>query len=353
MNIHNILNQAVEKKASDIFIISGASLGFRISGKIVTQCENFFTPSDVEKYVDEIFTLASLSDFSSEKFEGEVDFSFSVSGTGRFRANVYKQRGSLAVVLRYVMFDLPDYVSLNIPDKVIELSNLSKGIVLITGSAGSGKSTTLSCMIDNINSNRYCHIITIEDPIEFLHKHKKSFISQREISIDTKNYINALRAALRQSPNVILLGEMRDYETINTAMTAAETGQLILSTLHTTGAANTIDRIIDVFPPNQQHQIRVQLSMVLQAVVSQQLLPSVDGSLIPTFEIMLVNSAVKTMIRESKTHQLDTLIQSSEGMQTMDSDIIRLCKEGKITPQTAVEYASNPEIMKRRLNVSF
>ena len=191
-------------------------------------------------------------------------------------------------------------------------------------------------MIDNINNSRNSHIITIEDPIEFLHKHKKSIISQREINIDTQNYITALRAALRQSPNVILLGEMRDYETINTAMTAAETGQLILSTLHTTGAANTVDRIIDVFPPNQQHQIRIQLSMVLQAVVSQQLLPAVDGTLIPAFEIMTVNSAVKTMIRESKTHQLDTIIQSSEGMQTMDTSIMSLYSKGLISPETRI-----------------
>lgn len=351
MNLREILADAINKKASDIFIISGAHLGYRIAGKIVTQCTETFSPSDVQGYVKEIFALANFD--ASEEIEknGELDFSFSVPGTGRFRANVYRQRGSLAVVLRYVMFELPDFRQLNIPESVINLSNLSKGIVLITGAAGSGKSTTLSCMIDSINSTRSCHIITIEDPIEFLHKHKKSFISQREINIDTKNYINALRAALRQSPNVILLGEMRDYETITTAMTAAETGQLILSTLHTTGAANTIDRIIDVFPPNQQHQIRVQLSMVLHAVVSQQLLPSVDGTLVPAFEIMLVNSAVKTMIRECKTHQIDTIIQSSEGMRTMDSDIIRLVEEGKITPQTAVEFSTNPDIMARRLNV--
>ena len=348
MKIQDILNDAVSKKASDIFFICGAKLGYRISGKIVTQDSDIFTPTAIDGIVSEIFSLAGFSDLSSP--DGEMDFSFSLAGVGRFRANVYRQRGSLAVVLRYVLFDLPNYKELNIPDEVIKLSDLSKGIVLITGSAGSGKSTTLSCMIDKINTERSCHIITIEDPIDFLHKHKMSFISQREINIDTENYISALRAALRQSPNVILLGEMRDYETINTAMTAAETGQLILSTLHTIGAANTIDRIIDVFPSNQQHQIRVQLSMVLQAVVSQQLLPSVDGTLIPAFEIMLVNSAIKTMIRECKTHQLETVIQSSNGMQTMDSDIIRLLREGKITKETAIEFASNQEIMTRRVS---
>ncbi|MGN0688798.1 MAG: type IV pilus twitching motility protein PilT, partial [Oscillospiraceae bacterium] len=223
------------------------------------------------------------------------------------------------------------------------------GIILITGAAGSGKSTTLSCMIDKINKTRSGHIITIEDPIEFLHKHNKCIISQREVNIDTQNYINALRAALRQSPDVILLGEMRDYETINVAMTAAETGQLVLSTLHTLGAANTIDRIIDVFPNNQQHQIRIQLSMVLEAVISQQLLPSVDGRLVPAFEIMNMNSAIRTMIREEKTHQIDTVLQSAPGMQTMDSCITKMYRDGVITAETAVEYAYNPETMRKRI----
>lgn len=351
MAIMQILEDAVSKKASDIFIVSGTKISYRVSGNIIQLGENIVTPNDALQYVNEIFEIASISKKYSIEDENELDFSFSVAGIGRFRANVYRQRGSLAVVLRYVLFELPDYLALNIPKQVIELSNITKGIVLITGSAGSGKSTTLSCMIDNINNSRNSHIITIEDPIEFLHKHKKSIISQREINIDTQNYITALRAALRQSPNVILLGEMRDYETINTAMTAAETGQLILSTLHTTGAANTVDRIIDVFPPNQQHQIRIQLSMVLQAVVSQQLLPAVDGTLIPAFEIMTVNSAVKTMIRESKTHQLDTIIQSSEGMQTMDTSIMSLYSKGLISAETAIEFATNQEMMARRLKL--
>ena len=349
MSIRKILEDAVKAKASDIFIVSGAKLGYRIAGKITQEGEKIIMPADAKKYIDEIFELANLPKTYTADSEGELDFSFSLAGIGRFRANVYRQRGSLAVVMRYVLFELPDYQTLNIPRQVIELSNMPKGIVLITGSAGSGKSTTLSCMIDNINNTRSCHIITIEDPIEFLHRHKQSIISQREINIDTENYVKALRAALRQSPNVILLGEMRDYETINIAMTAAETGQLILSTLHTTGVANTIDRIIDVFPPSQQHQIRIQLSMVLQAVVSQQLLPAYDGTLVPAFEVMLLNSAVRTMIRESKTHQIDTVIQSSEGMQTMDSSILNLYTTQIISAETAVSYATNPDIMARRI----
>jgi len=349
MEIKEMLKDAVGKTASDIFIVSGAKLAYRISGKIIQLGEKVIMPADAKTYVDEIIGLANLPHSYDIEKEGELDFSFSLAGVGRFRANVYHQRGSLAVVLRYVLFELPDYAMLNIPKEVINLSNISKGIVLITGSAGSGKSTTLSCMIDNINKSRSCHIITIEDPIEFLHRHKKSIISQREINIDTENYLKALRAALRQSPNVILLGEMRDYETITTAMTAAETGQLILSTLHTTGAANTIDRIIDVFPPNQQHQIRTQLPMVLQSVVSQQLLPAIDGTLVPAFEIMNVNNAVKTLIRENKTHQIDNVIQSTEGMIPMDTSVLNLFAEGIINQSTALEYAANPEMMVRRI----
>ena len=232
----------------------------------------------------------------------------------------------------------------------MNLSDTKSGIILVTGAAGNGKSTTLSCMIDKINSTSEGHIITIEDPIEFLHKHKKSIISQREIGIDTESYVDALRAALRQSPNVILLGEMRDFETINIAMTAAETGQLVLSTLHTNGAANTVDRIIDVFPTNQQHQIRIQLSMVLRAVVSQQLVPAIDGGLVPAFEIMVVNNAIRTMIREQKTHQIDTVLQSEPEMQTMDSSLLKLYRDRIITAETAVNFAYNQDIMAKRVS---
>ena len=252
-------------------------------------------------------------------------------------------------MLRCVPFELPDSSKLGIPENVMSLSELKSGIVLVTGAAGNGKSTTLSCMIDKINSSDQGHIITIEDPIEFLHKHKQCIISQREIGIDTGSYVDALRAALRQSPNVILLGEMRDFETINIAMTAAETGQLVLSTLHTNGAANTVDRIIDVFPTNQQHQIRIQLSMVLRAVVSQQLVPAINGGLVPAFEIMVVNNAIRTMIREQKTHQIDTVLQSEPDMQTMDSSLLKLYRDGVITAETAVNYAYNQDIMSKRV----
>jgi len=282
---------------------------------------------------------------------GDDDFSFSVSGVGRFRCNAYQQRNSLAMVLRVVSLVLPNPEKMHIPDEILRLADVKKGLVLVTGPAASGKSTTLACIIDRINTNRHGHIITIEDPIEFIHAHKASVLSQREIEHDTQSYKTALREALRQAPDVILLGEMRDLETIQTALTAAETGQLVLSTLHTVGAAKTIDRIIDVFPANQQQQIRVQLSMVLRAVVSQQLLPTVDGGLEPAFEIMLVNSAIQNMIREGKAHQMDNVIFSglSEGMRTMDSDIYRLVCEKRVTKETAMLFAANPDQLRKKL----
>ena len=228
-----------------------------------------------------------------------------------------------------------------------------KGLVIVAGPAGSGKSTTLACIIDRINETKSGHIITLEDPIEYLHRNKKSIISQREIYIDSRNYITALRACLRQAPDVILLGEMRDHETIKTAMTAAETGHLVISTLHTVGAANTIDRIIDVFPPEQQRQIRVQLSMILQSVISQQLMPDVNGNSVPCFEVMNVNNAIRTMIRDSKTYQIDSVISSSasEGMMSMDTELLKLFKNGRIDRETAIRYASNIELMIKKTNI--
>lgn len=234
---------------------------------------------------------------------------------------------------------------------MINLSTLQKGLVLVTGSAGCGKSTTLACIIDEINKTRNAHIITIEDPIEYLHRHNKSIVSQREVFHDASNYAHALRAALREAPNVILVGEMRDLETIQTALSAAETGHLVLSTLHTVGAAETINRIIDVFPPSQQHQIKIQLSMVLHSIVSQQLIPSLDNQLIPAFEILMTNSAIKTQIRDGKTHQIDNYIQSGkkEGMLAMDDSIYQLFKDGKISVDNAMLYASNSEVMAKKV----
>ncbi|MBO6229162.1 MAG: PilT/PilU family type 4a pilus ATPase [Ruminiclostridium sp.] len=352
MQIIEILKEAASLNASDIFIITGANLGFKVNGQLVQKEGDFLKPDTTKDLVYQIFDVAGIDVSDTRDVRKELDFSFSIAGVGRFRANIYRQRGSFSAVLRFVPFELPKADDIGIPEQVIDLAESKNGIVLITGAAGNGKSTTLACLIDHINSTRSGHIITIEDPIEFLHRHKKCIISQREINIDTNSYLDALRAVLRQSPDVILLGEMRDYETINVAMTAAETGQLVFSTLHTLGAANTIDRIIDVFPTSQQHQIRIQLSMVLKAVISQQLLPSVDGKLVPAFEIMTMNSAIRTMIREEKTHQIDAVIQASQGMETMDNSIVNMYRKGIITAETAIEFAYNPELMEKRVKLS-
>ena len=350
-HIEEALRQAVERKASDIFIVAGFPLSYKINDAITPVDDGRLMPEATDVLIREIYSLAAQRDMDSLLRDGDDDFSFSIKGLGRFRCNAYKQRNSLSAVLRVVYFSLPDAKSLHIPETVTGLSQKKKGLVLITGSAGSGKSTTLACIIDRINHSRRCHVITIEDPIEFLHSHNTSIVSQREVSQDTRGYVQALRAALRQSPDVILLGEMRDFETIQTALTAAETGQLVLSTLHTIGAAKTIDRIIDVFPGDQQQQVRIQLSMVLEAVVSQQLIPTVDGGLVPAFEIMLMNSAIRNLIRESKGYQIDNVLYSgaAEGMRTMDGDLLRLYKEGVISRENALLYATNPETLSRKL----
>lgn len=353
VELEQILKAAVDKKASDVFIVAGLPISFKIAGEIIPQSQERMMPEHTESLVCSIYEHVEGRDFGLFYAQGDDDFSFSVADIGRFRVNTYRQRGSLAAVIRVVMFGLPDPVALGIPDVVMELHKKTKGMVLVTGPAGSGKSTTLSCLVDRINSTRSCHVLTLEDPIEYLHRHKKSIVSQREITVDTQSYSQALRSALRQSPDVILIGEMRDQATIEIAMTAAETGHLVLSTLHTVGAANTIDRIIDAFPPEQQHQARIQLAMVLQAVVSQQLIHSpASGGRVPAFEIMTATPAIRSMIRESKLHQIDTVIYSSaeQGMRTMDSDLLRLYREGKIGEEEALMYCTNPEMMAKNLS---
>ncbi len=351
MNALDFLTQTTREGASDLFIVAGRPLSYKKNGKLIQAGEERMMPDQCEAFVREIYELAGHRDMTPLLSSGDDDFSFAVQGLSRFRASTYRQRGSLSAVIRIITFELPDAQALGIPESIIQLSEMKKGLVLVTGPAGSGKSTTLACIIDEINRTQEKHIITLEDPLEYLHRHKKSIVSQREISSDTESYLTALRASLRQSPDVILLGEMRDFETISVAMTAAETGHLVLSTLHTLGAANTIDRIIDVFPPNQQRQISVQLASVLQAVVSQQLLPAKDGTLVPAFELMTTTPAIRNMIRENKIHQIDGLIYSSAGkdMLSMDNSILALFKEGKISDTEALAHASNPDMLKRKL----
>ena len=350
MELQSLMQQAVEAGASDIFIMAGMPLAYKINGKLTRLNEEKIMPPQSETLVQQIYALGGR-DMERVLLTGDDDFSVTVPDLSRFRVSIYKQRGSLAAVIRVIPFGIPDYHTLHIPDSIMEVADKTKGLVLVSGPAGGGISTTLACMIDRINHTREGHIITLEEPIEYLHRNARCAVSQREIGLDTESYLSGLRASLRQAPDVILLGEMRDYDTIRTAMTAAETGHLVIATLHTVGAASTIDRIIDVFPANQQQQIRVQLAMVLQTVISQQLVPTVDGGLLPVFEIMHLNNAVRNMVRESKVHQMDALIAASsgEGMVTMDGSILELVKQQRISKETAIKYATNTELMEKRM----
>ena len=349
-SINFYLEQAVQQDAADLFLIAGKAISMKRGGEIRQITEDRLMPDEASVLLAELYELAKRE--LPQKDAGvDDDFSLSVPGLARFRVNVFMQRGSLAAVIRVVKFGIPDWQQLGLSPEIMKIADMTRGMVLVTGPAGSGKSTTLACVVDAINRTRNAHIITIEDPIEYLHRNQMGIVSQRELNMDTQSYVTALRASLRQAPDVILLGEMRDLDTIQTAMTAAETGHLVISTLHTVGAVNTIDRIIDVFPPAQQQQIRVQLSQVLKAVVSQQLLPTVDGGIAPAFEIMYLNNAVRTMVRDSRIHQIDQVIQtgSAEGMIGMDESILRLCKAGRITPEVALRFAMAPEQLQKKL----
>ncbi len=349
MALFDVLKEASECGASDIFLIAGLPVTYKVKGQ-QKRGEGILKPVDIVPLVEEIYEVAhrDRQNYDSQK---DDDFSFSIYELGRFRVNVFRQRGSVAAVIRVIRFGIPDPAVLGIPESVLSLADNKTGLVLVAGAAGSGKSTTLACMIDRINRNRECHVITMEDPIEYLHSHDRAIVSQREVFIDTPGYLESLRSALRESPDVILLGEMRDYETISAAITAAETGVLLFSTLHTSSAANTINRIVDVFPANQQLQVRGQLAQLIRGVVCQQLVPAKDGRLIPVFEVLKTNPAIQNMIREGKLHQLESAMQSAaqEGMATMDGSLFSLYREGHITKETALMACSNYELLSRRL----
>ena len=348
-----ILRKAVSDGASDIFIVAGGALSYKVDGEIrpMEASTERLMPDDTKVLLDEIYECASREKTHFLE-EGDDDFSFAIEDLARFRVNSYFQRGSQAAVIRVVSFRIPDYKELGIPEEVIALSKLQHGMIIISGTAGSGKSTTQACIIDAINKEREAHIITLEDPIEYLHSHEKSIVNQREVGIDTQSYAGALRAALREDPDIILVGEMRDLDTIATAVTAAETGHLVLSTLHTIGAVPTIERIIDVFPMNQQAQIRLQLATLLEAIISQQLLPTADRKgRVAAFEIMYANSAVRNLIREAKPHQIPSIIQTNKqsGMMMMDDALYELYRTNQITAEDAMTFAQDPSNLARRI----
>ena len=349
MTIDDLLIRARKMGASDVHVTVGIPPKCRVNGELVTLMEGRILPADSKALVEQMIPGRLVERFNRE---GEVDFSYAIKGVGRFRVNIFKQRGTMSFVIRLVNTEIPSPESLGLPQSVLELVKKKRGLILVTGPTGSGKSTTLASLIHIINQTQNKHIITLEDPIEYLHRNQKSLISQREIAIDTENYLTGLRACLRQAPDVILLGEMRDAETIRTAMTAAETGHLVIATLHTKGAVNTIDRIVDSFPADQQDQIKIQLSLVLDCIVSQQLLQREGGGMIPAVEIMKIVPAIQNMIRDSKNYQIDNVIQTSGelGMVSMDQYILKLYRKGEISEETALLSAINPEQLKRKLS---
>jgi twitching motility protein PilT len=344
----SVLSGMVEARASDVHLTAGSPPVMRLRGKI-SPVEGF-EPLTGQQTRDVVYSV--LNDDQRKRFENnrQLDFAYAIPGIARFRVNCYFQRGSISAAFRFVPQEIPTLESLALPQILQEFTRKPRGFVLVTGPTGSGKSTSLAAMIDVINQEREDHILTIEDPIEFLHRHKRSIVNQREIGADAEDFSLALKAALRQDPDVILVGEMRDLETISTALTAAETGHLVFATLHTQSTSQTVDRIIDVFPPEQQAQVRMQLSIALQGIVTQQLLPTADGAgRVVATEVLVPSPAIRNLIREGKTHQIYSAIQTSgaQGMQTMDSDLARLVRAGKITTALAEQRAAVPEELRR------
>lgn len=352
VGIDELLRLAAARGASDLHLTVGAPPVIRVNG-VLTPLEGFgpLGPADTELLVGQVVGARHRERLDSQ---GQADLSYGLAGLGRFRVNAFLQRGSYGAALRIIPTEVPTPDALGLPPIVRRLSRANRGLVLVTGPTGSGKSTTLACIVDIINSERACHIVTLEDPIEYLHRHKKSIVNQREIGLDTLTFADGLRAALRQDPDVILVGEMRDLETIATAITAAETGHLVLATLHTGDAVGAVDRVVDVFPPHQQQQVRIQVAATLQAVLAQQLVPRADGSgRVLAMEVLVATTAVRNLIREGKTHQIVSLQQTGGqyGMQTFESVFARLVGEGVIRAEDARDYlaAVGQDVHQQRL----
>ena len=346
MNVDDLLMNSIKCKASDLLITTGLPAIVRVHGRLKPLNQEYLMPDNTEEIIKK---LTGNKNWDKLNKIGEVDFSYSIQEKYRFRVNAYKQRGTYSAALRLINSEIPSFEELRLPNVIKDLADKNSGLVLVTGPTGSGKSTTLASMINYINHTKDRHIITLEDPIEYIFSHKKSVIEQREVGLDTLNFANALRASLREDPDVILVGEMRDYETISIALTAAETGHLVFSTLHTIGAASTVDRIIDVFPSHQQQQIRVQIAMTLQGIISQQLLTKQDQlGRVAAFETLVANTAVCNNIREGKSHQINNIIQTNakSGMKLMDDSLCDLCKQGLISREDAFTHSIDVEYMK-------
>ncbi|MEA3432388.1 MAG: type IV pilus twitching motility protein PilT [candidate division WOR-3 bacterium] len=349
MNMYSLLKSMKEKGASDLHIVPGIPPVFRVNGALMVSEEERITPEQSKSLIYSLVNEEQKARFEKSR---EMDFSFGVSEVGRFRINAHYQQRSVAGAIRLIPYDIPSLSELNLPPVLADLALKQKGLILVTGPTGCGKSTTLAAMVEIINEKRACHIIIIEDPIEYLHSHKKSIVEQREVGEDTLSFAGALKYALRQDPDVIMIGEMRDLETIATAITAAETGHLILATLHTPDAPQSIDRIIDVFPPHQQPQVRTQLSSALQAIMSQRLLPRKDAQgRIPVVELLMATSAVSNLIRSNKVYQLYTVMETGAkfGMQTMDQALRDLVKRGQVSLSVALEMARDPKNLRESL----
>lgn len=345
--IESYLQYAREKNSSDVHLTEGLPAMMRLNGSLMPMTQLPVTKDELEETLVE---MTSIQQREKLKLGEDLDFAYVSNEGSRHRVNVYKQRGSYAIAIRLLQSRIPTLEELELPEVLDRLTDLPRGLILVTGPTGSGKSTTLAAMIDRINEKRNCHILTLEDPIEYLHKHKRSMVNQREIGTDAYSFAHALRSALREDPDVILVGEMRDYESISLALTAAETGHLVLSTLHTTNVAQTIDRIIDVFPANQQAQVRTQLSTCLRAIVAQHLLKRADRSgRIAALEVLLMTEAVGNLIRENKAYQIPTIMQTHarDGMQTLDMNLAQMVKEGKIEMELAMEVSSDPQTLRR------
>lgn len=349
IEIDKLLHGMLQFDASDLHIKVGMPPGYRINGEIqpLKNLESL-RPSDTSKLAQEVLGEKNFAEFDRD---GDLDTSYSIPGVARFRVNAMKQRGTISMVFRKIPVEIPKFDDLGLPEICRKLAMKPRGLVLVTGPTGSGKSTTLAAMIDHRNRTDKGHILTMEDPIEFVHKDIKSYVNQREIGADTETFSSALKRALRQDPDVILVGEMRDLETISLGITAAETGHLVFGTLHTTGAIQTVDRIIDVFPPDQQQQVRVQLAETLQGVISQVLLPKTGGGRVAAHEIMVRIDALKACIREGKTAQMGNVLQTGKrhGMQLLDDVLVKLAKEGTIEGKHAVAKAHHPDVVARTL----